>query len=416
MKSTKKLVLAALAAAAAAAQSDAALYDSITLTKGNASFTINNLRNHSLDKLGGTCNFNWHGSQAKQLWFWYRDQNHTREYALADQQSDSTVSGDTAHLHYVQSLLGGVDHKIDVTLDLALIKISSNSYQVRAVWKLRNLSPATVAYPNHTIRFYSYADVDAGGLSNASTFPDEYTMNFTNADVQSKYESTANDPDVWRARIGDVNGAAGTRLLDYLSNSVTNDLTTNLGTYNTPADRDGCYEHVATLTQNQLIQATMKITVTKANEITVPDTFLVTNGTHFSGGLGDLATWDENSMQFLPDAESLMTTVGLYDHVVMKDPSTIQLQAVLASTRPGLAYSLHLFNWNGNQWEQSAGGAAPVNFTPIWVSKSVNAPNYIRQSDGLLSAYVRWVPVNDEDPSQDGWLTSVNVFQYTLIP
>ena len=82
--------------------------------------------------------------------------------------------------------------------------------------------------------------------------------------------------------------------------------------------------------------------------------------------------------------------------------------------RGGLAERFYMYNWSTSSWSLFTGVTAPTTDTVIEIS-STNLSQFIA-GDGGIRAKIRWTPINDENPSQDGWLHSVDVAKWTISP
>ncbi len=112
---------------------------------------------------------------------------------------------------------------------------------------------------------------------------------------------------------------------------------------------------------------------------------------------------DNDYYAILNDDSSLRATLGIAGYTHNQNPSQVQFIFEGSAVRYGLSMEVRLFNYDTNQYQVFFGGVAPTTDTTTIVQTSTNAGRLV-SDEGLMRSQVSWQPINDEDPSQDGWL------------
>ncbi len=145
-----------------------------------------------------------------------------------------------------------------------------------------------------------------------------------------------------------------------------------------------------------------------------PTTVNTVDGLVFSGSLSSLTASDDVRLEWLPDDVTLVTRVQMLATSPVAVPSEFRFLVESLSTRPGLARSIRLKNMISQVFDQMDGRVAPVVEDTCEIVLAGSAPNYIGPSQEM-QAEITWAPVNDEDPSQDGWITGIDVAKWQIL-
>ena len=138
-----------------------------------------------------------------------------------------------------------------------------------------------------------------------------------------------------------------------------------------------------------------------------PTGYVVTSGEQFGGDLSSLLNSDDNRLTIFNDSDSLVATVEVFSVASAAPTRTYKVTAEASVARPGLTQELAVFNYANNGFETVDGSIAPTSDTVREVVLSTTPGNYV--GGGLqVRIQLSWAPVNDEDPSQDGWLHRVD--------
>lgn len=145
-----------------------------------------------------------------------------------------------------------------------------------------------------------------------------------------------------------------------------------------------------------------------------PNFSQVMQGEELNGNLTKVCDSDNQYFDFL-SAETQVTEVRFRAGGGADHPQYLYTYFEAQSARSGLSQQLHLFNYNTGQWDLKDGRSAPIADLPIQITESINADNYI-DSTGTMSVKVKTLPINDEDPSQDGWVLRVDRAEFYEFP
>ena len=130
-------------------------------------------------------------------------------------------------------------------------------------------------------------------------------------------------------------------------------------------------------------------------------------GADFSGGLSDLFASDDSLFCILSDDVTLMGEIKVTGVQTVGSFTTMTFRTETNAGRSGLFLSLKMKNFTTNQLVERGGGVAPTSDAVFDAVVSTGASSYTDEN-GNLESRIIWGPVNDEDPSQDGWLLCVD--------
>lgn len=131
----------------------------------------------------------------------------------------------------------------------------------------------------------------------------------------------------------------------------------------------------------------------------------VDNGELFDGNLASVASNDGDTLTLFNDPTSLQASV-MFVAFIGDVPTGMTMIGDTSVQRPGIAEQHQFKNWGTNQWV-TAGGRVATTSDETWESSRATGGQW-RRNDGRIEGRLLWQPINDEDPSQDGWLHSVD--------
>lgn len=142
--------------------------------------------------------------------------------------------------------------------------------------------------------------------------------------------------------------------------------------------------------------------------------FVVTEGYEFLGDLASLQNSDDNRLQMLNDELTLGITVEVTSaQTSVLTPSSLKVICEHSAARSGLQVQLSVKNHATNTFTPFYGAVA--NVADVTSQFTSTNPQYV-SSGGRIVMKARWVPINDEDPAQDGWTHSLDLVSYEVTP
>lgn len=142
-----------------------------------------------------------------------------------------------------------------------------------------------------------------------------------------------------------------------------------------------------------------------------PSELQVVLGEENGGGLGSLGNSDGQRLELLND--SFYDQVELVVRAVGTVPFHInaRVRVEAYATRGGVAQVVWIGNSDGTTWtllgSETASTSDSVREYPVPETVNLNGVNSLR-------ARLAWRPINDDSPSQDGWLVGIDEFQWLL--
>ncbi|HMS54459.1 MAG TPA: hypothetical protein PKA27_03585 [Fimbriimonadaceae bacterium] len=133
---------------------------------------------------------------------------------------------------------------------------------------------------------------------------------------------------------------------------------------------------------------------------------IVDNGELFDGDLNSVLSDDGSTLTLFNDPTTLQASVVFAAFIGADLPVGMSMIGKTSVQRPGIAEQHQFKNWSGNQWVTAGGRVATLN-DEFWECPRVTGAQW-RRNDGRIEGRILWQPINDEDPSQDGWLHSVD--------
>lgn len=176
--------------------------------------------------------------------------------------------------------------------------------------------------------------------------------------------------------------------------------------------------HTATVTfRNCLNGATINRTYSLSlGKWMCPDAVFMYEGFEFAGGIAAVCTQDGVYQSFFNDDSSLATDLFYQFSGLIDSPGSVYSYPYLRVLRPGL--SVQCWFWQSEVpygWIASSGGVASTTGAYVFCSNA-NADGRFIHPNGQAWVRVRTQPINDEDPSQDGWLTQIDWLNFWHYP
>ena len=136
-----------------------------------------------------------------------------------------------------------------------------------------------------------------------------------------------------------------------------------------------------------------------------PAFFDVFYGEVFDGDASSLARSDDAKLRLFNDPQNLITHLGMPTRAPIRFPHGTSARFEVSASRPGLIVEFLQRNHETGVLDPIGGATVPPLDTWFDVAYLVGAAHAgIRPIDIQL----RTLPVNDEDPAQDGWLTDID--------
>ncbi|HMS56265.1 MAG TPA: hypothetical protein PKA27_12775 [Fimbriimonadaceae bacterium] len=146
-----------------------------------------------------------------------------------------------------------------------------------------------------------------------------------------------------------------------------------------------------------------------------PSGYTVLDGEEFEGDLNSLVSSDDNKLCVFNDPTTLNAGVQFDGSTTVTNPGTFKFRFEYNVARPGLAYAASLYRWTTGAYVFAGGNTATTSDTSVEIVLSSNRSDYVGNA-GALRSKVAFGPINDEDPSQDGWLHCFDVVEWELAP
>lgn len=143
---------------------------------------------------------------------------------------------------------------------------------------------------------------------------------------------------------------------------------------------------------------------------TFPTSMTILSGEQLNGGFKELFYAEGEALEILSDATTLAGAVELKSTAPAATP-VMKFNLRSSAARAGLSLTVRMFNYTTNAWQTVGGTTATSSPSDFQVSVGSIA-DFIRASDREIKAQVSFVPINDEDPAQDGWLISMDMARW----
>lgn len=144
----------------------------------------------------------------------------------------------------------------------------------------------------------------------------------------------------------------------------------------------------------------------------VPNGFVVPEGELFDGDLQSIQASDGVSLSFFNDSLTLGGTVDVTGRSPYSNPASLQVFAMVGADRSGLAAYLSAMRTDGTF--RGVSGTV-VGGVSVEMGGTLADPwRFVDPASGLLAARIAISPINDENPTQDGWLLHVDAVRWVV--
>jgi hypothetical protein len=146
-----------------------------------------------------------------------------------------------------------------------------------------------------------------------------------------------------------------------------------------------------------------------------PTTMNVIEGTLFTGGVESLTESLDDAAQIFNDEASLRAVVELAGPAPAATFSKLWFLTESSVERRGVSLGVELFDFTANNYVNVGGQVADTEDRLFLAGVATNALRF-KGPGGQVMARLTWGPINDEDPSQDGWLHNIDVARWEITP
>lgn len=143
-----------------------------------------------------------------------------------------------------------------------------------------------------------------------------------------------------------------------------------------------------------------------------PMSFTVLKGELFEGDDVSLYASDDDRLSIFNDPETLQAEIEVVSSRHRTTGTGMSIVFETSVGRPGLALAVRLFNVTNSTNDFIHGATASA--TDRKVEFTSTSSDYV-SSTGDVKLNFAWSPINDEDPSQDGWLHSLDLVSAEVI-
>lgn len=142
--------------------------------------------------------------------------------------------------------------------------------------------------------------------------------------------------------------------------------------------------------------------------------YVLVRGAEFQGQLSSLWQVDNDLLDVFSDDSSLDAEIEVVGTAPSMTGAQLRFECEYWVERFGLSTSVQFFNVVTRRFQSVGGSVAATNRTSLTVTSAT--PSLFIEEGGVVRARVRWAPINDEDPAQDGWLHRIDRMEWSLIP
>lgn len=150
------------------------------------------------------------------------------------------------------------------------------------------------------------------------------------------------------------------------------------------------------------------------SSLLLPSSFTILMGEELDGGLESLFASDNLRLQAFNDPFTLSAQVQVNAVSPVDVPTAIMLESEVSVERSGVAQTVHMYNYLGARWQlfESATSSPEDRFVQVILPTPAQFVGPNRE----IQYRVTWTPINDEDPTQDGWLHRLDTVRWFLAP
>lgn len=147
----------------------------------------------------------------------------------------------------------------------------------------------------------------------------------------------------------------------------------------------------------------------------VPTSVTTLDGFDFAGELRSLFSSDDDRFSILSDDVTLQGSIQVDGTSPVSSVAELHFEIESQAGRPGLAMSVAMRNYVVGGFSEVGGGVAPISDTNLQIVLT-SPSRFIQTTTRAMQSKVTWSPINDEDPSQDGWLLSLDLARWQVYP
>lgn len=140
--------------------------------------------------------------------------------------------------------------------------------------------------------------------------------------------------------------------------------------------------------------------------------YTVLEGEEFNGGLNNLLASDDTYVAVFNDPTTLAAKVQVTATAPVASANRVEVSVESSVDRPGLSLGVFLYNFASGSPVFLAGTTATT--TDSVISAGRDNPAEFMPPGIDMRVQLTWAPINDEDPSQDGWLHKIDNVQVFL--
>ena len=164
-------------------------------------------------------------------------------------------------------------------------------------------------------------------------------------------------------------------------------------------------------------QSSTKIATVKVAGYLLPTYFLVFQGSHFAGSVQNAGTSDNQYISFFPDTSGASAKVSFLSNSPLVSPPYMDVIVESKVARAGISQSVALYSYVAGAFETlDSSEATTIDTTRLIHVTGFPPSRYINPSTKQVVVQLLWVPVNDEDPAQDGWLHYIDYLAWYIKP
>ena len=147
-----------------------------------------------------------------------------------------------------------------------------------------------------------------------------------------------------------------------------------------------------------------------------PTSSIVFSGFEFSGSVDDLRASDDRYFTFFNDVSNLESQVAFIGVSSVANAARLVITVEASVARSGLSQSILLYNFATNQMVEFVGTVGTTADSVRTITMTTNINQYIAPVSKQMVVILDWLPINDEDPAQDGWTHNVDFLSWNITP
>lgn len=160
---------------------------------------------------------------------------------------------------------------------------------------------------------------------------------------------------------------------------------------------------------------TMVVTLNPPGGLFAANLMVVPEGELFTGSVSDLQAYGGGSVSIFSDPVTLGGRIELRGASPVAVPATMSFVWAGSTDRLGLIESVQMLDVTTGSWVQVAGRIGAIT-NAYGLVPSVPSPARFVGGNSNARAALSWEPLNDEDPTQDGWLQHLDFALWRVTP